>query len=115
MILSVNVRIEYDNKIITESIGDSEISLKIISILNKCIIKEINLPFYCFVISLIDKKGVFLFGGASNDFKIYNKDNYENIQTIKNSHIESILGFIELKNGTIASYGDNGIINIWSF
>ena len=105
-----------DDKIITESIdGDNEISLKIISILKKCIIKEINLPFYCFGISLIDKKGVFLVGGASNDFKIYNKDNYENIQTIKNSHIESISGFIELKNGTIASYGDNGIINIWSF
>ena len=49
MIFSVNVRIEYDNKIITESIGDCEISIKIISILNKCIIKQINLSFYCFV------------------------------------------------------------------
>ena len=97
----MNVRIEYDNKIITESIGDSEISLKIISILNKCIIKEINFPFYCFGINIIDKKGIFLVGGDSNDIKIYNKDNYENIQTIKNSHIESILGFIELKNGQL--------------
>ena len=105
-----------DDKIITESInGDNEISLKIISILNKCIIKEINLSFYCFGISLIDKEGVFLVGGASSDFKIYNKYNYENIQTIKNSHIQSISGFIKLKNGKIASYGNNGIINIWSF
>ena len=108
-------RIDND-KIITQSIdGDNEISLKIISILNKCIIKEINFPFYCFGINLIDKKGIFLVGGDSNDIKIYNKDNYENIQTIKNSHIGNILGFIELKNGTIASYGDDGIINIWSF
>ena len=58
-------------------------SLKIISILNKIIIKEINIPFKCWGIRLIDDKGIFLIGGKSKDIRVYRNDNYECINNSK--------------------------------
>ena len=101
------------NTIIVESQKGN--SLKVISILEKRIIKEINNPFYCYSISLIDDKGIFLVGGRSKDIIIYRNDNYESIQTIQNAHDDNIKGFIELKDGSIASYSNDKKIKIWNF
>ena len=90
-------------------------SLKIISILNKIIIKEINIPFRCFGIGLIDDKGIFLIGGESKDIRVYRNDNYECIQIIQNAHDDIILGFIELKDCSIASFSNDKRIKIWCF
>ena len=46
---------------------------------------------------------------------VYRNDNYECIQIIQNAHDDSILGFIELKDGTIISYSSDKKIKVWSF
>ena len=66
-------------------------------------------------ISLIEDKGIFLVGGVSNDIRIYRNDNYESIQEIKDAHNQSIRGFMELKDGSIASFSNDETIKIWSF
>jgi len=76
-------------------------SLRIISILNNKIIKEIIISFYCLGIRLIENKGIFLIGGKSKEIRVYRYDNYECIQIIQNAHDNYILGFIEIKNGLI--------------
>ena len=88
-------------------------SLIIISILNKIIIKEINIPFKCYGIRLIEDKGIFLIGGESKDIRIYRNDNYECIQIIQNAHDKDILGFVELKDESIISYSDDNKIKKW--
>ena len=65
-------------------------------------------------ISLIEDKGIFLVGGESNDIRIYRNDNYKCIQEIKDAHNDSILGFIELKDGSIASFSFDKTIKIKS-
>ena len=42
-------------------------------------------------------------------------DNYECIQEIKEAHNLYIYGFIELKDGSIASFSNDETIKIWSF
>ena len=101
------------NTIIVKSKGST--LLKVISILEKKIIKEINNPFLCWSISLINDKGIFLVGGISNNIIIYRNDNYESIQTIQNAHDYYIRGLIELKDGSIASYSNDKKIKIWNF
>jgi hypothetical protein len=108
-------RIDND-KIIFETLNEHQIYvLKIISIIKKIVIKIIIVPFQCFDIYLIEESQIFLVGGNSNDIIIYNKENYEYIQTVKSNHDYYINGFIQLKNEKILSYGGEGIINIWSF
>ncbi len=106
-------RIDEDNIIVN---GNDQISLKIISISQNKIIKNIEHTFTCYSISLIYNKGIFLVGGNNKDIEIFlNDNNYKCIQTITNAHNSYILGFIELKNGTIVSYGHDQIIKIWKF
>ena len=93
--------------------GNKKNSLKVISILNLNIIKEINNPFQCNGITLIEDKGIFIVGGVSNDIRIYRNDNYECIQTIQNAHDDEIKGFIELKDCSIASFSKDKKIKIW--
>ncbi len=95
--------------------GNNINTLKVISLLNKKIIKVINIPFLCFGIYLIEDKGIFLVGGRNKDIMVYRNDNYECIQIIQNAHDDSILGFIELKDGTIISYSSDKKIKVWSF
>ena len=89
-----------DDRII---IGGDKI-LKIISLFNKNVIKEIIIPFQCWGICLIKYKDIFLIGGDSKDLRVYNNEDYECIQIIQNRHDECINGFVELKDGTIISY-----------
>ena len=90
-------------------------SLIIISILNNKIIKEINIPFICWGIRLIEDIGIFLIGGESKDIRIYRNDNYECIQIIQNAHDNYISGFVELKDGSIVSYSNDNKIKIWNY
>ena len=46
---------------------------------------------------------------------IYKSDSYEYIKTIKNAHNDNIKGFVEFKNGLIASFSEDKTIKIWSF
>ena len=46
---------------------------------------------------------------------MYRNDNYECIQEIKDAHKKDINGFIELKDGSIASFSFDQTIKIWSF
>ena len=94
--------------------GKKDGIMKIISISKKEIIKEINNTFLCWRICLIENKGIFLIGGKSKDIRIYRKDNYECIQTIKDAHNDEINGFIELKDYSIASYSKDKTIKIWN-
>ena len=93
--------------------GKGNTSLKVISISKKEIIKEINHPFECWVIYLIEDKGIFLVGGNSKDIIIYRNDNYECIQTIKDAHDNDIQDLIELKDGSIISCS-NKIMKEWN-
>ena len=95
-------------------IGSSD-SLKIISLLEKKVIKEINIGLKCPGIRTIKKKEIFLVGGWNKDLMIYKSEDYKCIHTIKLAHNNCIKGFIELKNDLIASYSGDGIIKIWSF
>ena len=95
--------------------GNETTSLKVISLLNLNIIKQINNPFYCWGITLIEDKGIFIVGGFSKDIRIYRNDNYECIQIIQNAHDDNILGFIELKDCSIASFSFDKRIKIWCF
>ena len=111
-----------DDRIIIN--GSNEGLLKVISISKMKIIKEIENPFLCYGIKLIKNKGIFLVGGDGiqlvggkkiYDIRIYNSDNYEYIDTIENAHDDNIFGFVELKDGRIASYSDDAKIKIWEF
>ncbi len=102
-----------DDIIIVEDKGSN--SLNLISISKKEIIKTIDNPFQCFGICLIEDKGIFIVGGYSKDIRIYRNDNYECIQEIKEAHNHYIYGFIELKDGSIASFSNDETIKIWSF
>ena len=79
--------------------------MKIISIYNN--------TFKCWGIYLIEDKGIFLIVGLSKVIRIYRNDNYEYIQTIKDAHNDEIKGFIELKDGTIASFSNDKTIKKW--
>ena len=107
-------RINEDN-IIDPAYENKSFSLKIISISLLSIIKQIDYPFSCWGISFIKKKGIIITGGKSKNIIIYRSDNYECIQKINNAHNDSINGFIELKDGTIASFSRDSNIKIWSF
>ena len=102
-----------DDIIVVKAKGTT--SLKLISISKKEIIKTIDNPFHCYGISLIEDKGIFLVGGESKNIRIYRNDNYECIQEIKDAHNDNIKGFIELKDGLIASFSYDQTIKIWSF
>ena len=101
-----------DDRIIVKTLKKN--SLIVISIIKKEIIKEIIYPFQCYCIKSIEEKGIFLVGGNSNDITIYRNDNYECIQTIKNSHDNYIYGFIKFQQNSIISYS-NKIMKIWEF
>ena len=105
-------RIDEDKIIIN---GNDCTSLKIISLSQKKIVREIKDLFYCNGICLIEKKGIFLVGGVNQDIKIFRSDNYECLKTIKNAHLDDINGFCKLNNNTIVSYGYDKNIKIWSF
>ena len=95
--------------------GNEDGIMKIISLKEKIIIKRIKNEFKCLGIYVIDDKGIFLIGGENKKIKIYRKDNFECIKIINDAHNDFINGFIELKDSSVASYGVDKNIKIWSF
>ena len=61
---------------------------------------------------VIEDKGIFLIS-SYNMIKVYNINDYKCIQNIKCTHNGKINGFVQLRKGIIASYGEDNIINIW--
>ncbi len=108
-------RINDDKIIVCESKNDDSSVVYIVSIFEKKIVKTLNLNFFCFGINIIEDKDIFLIGGFEGNIRIYSIYNFENIQNINKTNDGYILGFIELKDETILSYGKEGLINIWSF
>ena len=104
-------RIGNDRIIIQDN---STFNLKIFSISQKKIILQIGNDFESNAINNFENKGIFFVGGE-RDIKIFRNDNYELIQTIRNAHMDWINGFIELKNGSIASFADDFTMKIWSY
>ena len=93
-------------------VGDDII--KVISLSEKKIVKEINNEFRCIGIYVIKEKKMFLTGGYNNNIKIYNSDIFELIHIINNAHNDWVYGFIQLKNGFIVSYGRDRTIKVWN-
>jgi serine/threonine protein kinase len=91
----------------------SKDKIYVISVSNKNIVKEINCNIHSLRVYGILNKGIFFVGGDSNDILIYRSDNYNNIQKINGAHKDSITGFIELKDGKVASFGKDENIIIW--
>ncbi len=102
-----------EDKIIVQ--GNTNDYLNVISIKNKKIIKKITNLFTCWVIILLEDKGIFLVGGESKNIKIFRRDNYDCIQIINNAHNNYISCFLQLKNDSIVSYSYDNTIKIWSF
>ena len=103
------------NKLDDDTFIVGYLNLYIISISEKNIIKEINIPFISNGILYIESKGIILIGGISKDIKVYRSDNFECIQTIEDAHEFSINGFIELFDGSIVSFSSDGKMMVWIF
>ena len=95
--------------------GNNSNIMKVISISEKKIIRNIKNNFICWCIYVIEKKGIFLIGGQSKDIIVYRSDNYQSIQIIKDAHIYFINGFIQINDNLIGSYGHDGDLKIWKF
>ena len=100
-----------NNRIITGGCNDS--IMKIISIQNKEIIKEINNSFVCWAICIYENKGIFLTGGMSKKINIFRIDNYELINTITNCHNGPICGITLTKDRKILSYSQDHNLKEW--
>ena len=115
-----------------ERIGDDKFilyhnnSLKILSINERKVIKTVKIGFEAYSIKYCKEKGIILVGGIKRKEKgedvgelyIMNSDNFELIKSIENIHGNRIRGIFILKNGLIATYGDDRDtgypIKIWS-
>ena len=91
--------------------GNNSNIMKVISISEKKIIRNIKNNFICWCIYVIENKGIFLIGGQSKDIIVYRSDNYQSIQIIKDVYF--INGFIQINDNSIGSYGHDGELNIW--
>ena len=96
-------------------IGGYYKNIKILSISEKKIIKEINNNFRCLSICVLHNKNIFLIGGISQNIKIYSCNDYECIQTLKYIHNHSIYGIEEVNDESIVTYSHDGIVRFWKF
>ena len=93
-------------------IGGRE-QIQIISIDEKKIIKEIDTEFLVWTICVIKNKNLFICGGVSPHFEIYNSDTYENLGIFKNCHSGNLRGNYLLTNGKIISGSEDKKTKIW--
>ena len=94
-------------------IGGRDGLLKVISLNEKKVIKEINNFIICMGICVIFEKNVFLTCGWNKYIKIYNSINYNCINSINTQHKHCIIGINRVKDNFIYSYSEN--IQIWKF
>lgn len=96
-------------------------SLKVISLSQLKVIKIIEFEFGFNSLKYVKGKDVFFVGGYRNEkkdgsstIKVLRSDNFEEIKTFYDTHKYAVEGFCVLKDGLIASYSYDYIINIWS-
>ena len=96
-------------------------SLKVISLSQLKVIKIIEFEFGFNSLRFVKGKDIFFVGGYRNEkkdgsstIKVLRSDNFEEIKTIYDTHKYAIEGFCVVKDGLIASYSYDYIINIWS-
>lgn len=87
-------------------------SLKIISINEQNLIQTINIRFEAYSIKYYEEKRIILVGGIDkkNDkgvLYVLNSDNFDVIKTLDNIHGSCLKGIFILKNGLIATFGDD--------
>ena len=112
-----------------ENFGDDKVivyhnnTLKIISINEHNLVKKIKIGFEAYSIKYYEEKGIILVGGIDKTcdksvLYILNSDNFEIIKTISDIHGTCVKGIFILKNGLIATFGEDQIedfpIKIWS-
>ena len=91
-------------------IGGTHGIIKIISLEDKKVIKEINNGFNCWGIGVLDNLGIIITVGEGKNIKVYKKDNYEYIKDINDIHNDDIEGIINLNDDRILTYSwDNSI------
>ena len=104
----------FDNdKIIIGSTNDDLIRIFSISEMNYSNFIHVN--FFTWGICVVEDKNLILICGKNKNINVYRKDNFECIQIINDAHGDFITGVVELKDGSIASFGKDSFINIWSF
>ena len=96
-------------------IGGTHGIIKIISLKDKKVDKEINNGFNCWGIGVIDNIGAFITVGEGINIKIYKTKNYEFIKEINNIHNDDIEGINILNNNHLLSYSWDKTIKIWNF
>ena len=115
-----------------ERYGDDQIiiytnsTLKVISFKEYKEIKTINIDYQAYAIKVYQEKGIILVGGCKKYergfekgiLSVYKSDNFELIKAFEGFHDTCVKGVNILKNGLIATFGedpDNGYpIKIWS-
>ena len=91
-------------------VGGTHGIIKIISLEDKKVIKEINNGFNCWGIGVLDNLGIIITVGEGKNIKVYKKDNYEYIKDINDIHNDDIEGIINLNDDRILTYSwDNSI------
>ena len=102
-------------------VSKSPSSLKVISLSQLKVIKIIEFEFGFNSLKYVKGKDIFLVGGYRNEkkdgsstIKVIKSDNFEEISTIYDTHKYAVEGFCVLKDGLIASYSYDYVINIWS-
>ena len=109
-----------DDKIIFG--GGYDKIMKVLSLKEKKIIKEIDNKIICYGICVVENKGFFLTGGFSSEIKIYRNDSFDCIKIIQESHEfigngwlgPIIFGFVHIKNrNIIISYSNANYIKVW--
>ena len=111
---SRNNLITLDNDRLFVGGGWEESKMKIISISQKKIIKEVENNFTCFAVCVLSDKEIFITGGESNDINVFRNDNYNLIFTFKNAHYDNIYGIVQLKNGNVVSFSGDNHISVWA-
>ena len=108
---SSNALQKIDNDRIIIGGGNDEF-LIVISISENEIIQKIP-SIQCMAICVLEKNKLFLVGGYCHDIAIYNTQNYELINIIKNTNLGSVYGFKEIRDGSITSYSCKNNIYLW--
>ena len=94
-------------------IGGTHGIIKIISLNDKSISKEIKNGFNCWGISIIDYLGIFVVVGEGKNVKIYKKNDYEFIKEINDIHSDDIEGILQMNEKLVLTYSWDKTINIW--
>ena len=94
------IQLNEDNIIVG---GGYDYYIKIISIKEKKIIKDVYTGLTCFGIFILEEKNIIIVGGYNSQIILFNKDNFNCLK--KKNVYHCVNGFIQLKNGSIVAFG----------